>query len=338
MPNLSNPVTFLFAGDGSLASDGLSAFLQTKSSLLLVSECRDGATAVTDIQTNKPDIAVIDAQLPDMSVRQIIDAVRTNNSETRIIVLGASAERCVADELLAAGADAYIVRSGPSRHLNEAIRYVRDGGRYLCPQLTRDTPVPLDGHSDGVRCEVESRLNSALEAQARTVAKLEQALDRAQCAIEILQQKVEQLSAAPVEIAVATPAVEASRSHARPGVRTMMSGAAAALVVAVLGFQLAGILKPAAAKSIQPPAATPAAATPALDRLSGWDWENVENARSLLQEKQYAAAERICRMVIKRDPGNTAAARILASALFHQNRVAESADVIQSIAVPSKHR
>lgn len=337
MPNLSNPLTFLFAGDGSLASDGLSAFLQTKSNLLLVSECKDGAAAVSDINTHKPDIAVIDAQLPDMNARQIVETVRAGNHETRIIVLGSSTERCVADELLASGADAYIVRSGPSRHLNEAMRYVRDGGKYLCPQLTREKAVSLNGHSNGTACEAESKLHAAIEAQARTVARLEQAMERAQYAIEILQQRVEQLSSVPVETPGPVHAVEASRSSFRSGVRTTISVAAAALVVAVLGFQLAGILKPAALNSIEQSPATPMAST-APDRLNGVEWENIDNARSLLQDQQYAAAEKLCRTVLKQDPGNTGASRILASALFHENRVSESADVVQSIALPVNRR
>src|SRR4051794_36824900 len=141
MPNLLNTVTFVFAGDGSLASEGLSVFLQTKSNFLMVAECSTGAAAIEDIAAHCPDIAVIDAQLPDLGAAGVVSAVRTRNLETRMIILGTTPDRNIADSLLAAGADAYIVRNGPSRHLNDAIRYVRDGGKYLAPQLTRDLPV-----------------------------------------------------------------------------------------------------------------------------------------------------------------------------------------------------
>ena len=336
MPNLSNTVTFLFAGDGSLASDGLSAFLQTKSNFLLLSECSDGTTAIADIHAHKPEIAVIDAQLPDMNARQIIEGVRTRNQDTRIIVLGASADRNIADELLSVGADAYIVRSGPSRHLNEAIRYVRDGGKYLAPQLTRELPVSGSGLSAETQREAVSSLRAAVEAQALTVQRLEHAMDRAQYAIEILQQKVEQLTGTPIEPPPSTPSGESERSRRMPSVRTGVSAVAAALVLAVLGLQFAGILRPA------PGAAATNSSTAAVDSLpavsttglTGWEWENVENARSLVQNQQYAAAEKRCRMVLRQSPANTTAMRVLASALFHQNRVAESADVVRSMAVP----
>src|SRR5579863_5774574 len=99
MPNLSNLVTFLFAGDGSLSSEGLSVFLQTKSNFLMISECSDGASTIAEIAAHSPEIAVIDAQLPDMNAAQIIEAVRSSNRKTRIIVLGASADRDLADKL-----------------------------------------------------------------------------------------------------------------------------------------------------------------------------------------------------------------------------------------------
>src|ERR1035437_4754163 len=100
MPNLSNIITYLFAGDGSLASEGLSVFLQTKSNFLMISECSNGESTIAEIAAHSPAIAVIDAQLADMSAGQIIESVRAKNQDTRIIVLGTSADRRVADELL----------------------------------------------------------------------------------------------------------------------------------------------------------------------------------------------------------------------------------------------
>ncbi len=336
MPNLSNTVTFLFAGDGSLASEGLSLFLQTKSNFLMVSECSTGAAAVADIEAHSPEIAVIDAQLPDMSAQQIIEAVRSGKRDIRIIVLGASADRDVADQLLASGADAYIVRSGPSRHLNEAIRYVRDGGKYLSPQLTRHLPVSADAHPDS---KAVSSLRTAVEAQARSVERLEQAMDRAQCAIELLQEKLEQLTGAPAE-APPSPVNETARRM--PGARSAIGAVAAAFVIGVMGFMLAGVLRsgpesPLAEFSSAGAEDALKAGSNASLHLAGWELDAVDKASALLKNQQYEAAEKICRNLLKQNPANIAASRVLASALFHQNRVEESADVVRSMAVPAPH-
>jgi DNA-binding NarL/FixJ family response regulator len=326
MPNLPNTVTYLFASDGSLASEGLSVFLQTKANFLMTSACSDGASTIAEIEAHNPEIAVIDAQLPDMSAGQIIQAVRSKNQDTRIIVLGASADRAIADQLLAAGADAYIVRNGPSRHLNEAIRYVCDGGKYLAPQLTRDVPVALNGHPKGETCE---DLRTAVEAQARTVERLEQAMDRAQYAIELLQQKVEQLSGSSIEAAPFRHATDPARMGMLPVLRPNIRSAAAALMIGIVGFMLSGSLRP----SPKPVFAESSSSSANLN-LTGWEKESVTKATALLRSQQYAAAEKLCRTLLKLNPANIAASRILASALFHQDRVEETADVVRSIAVP----
>jgi DNA-binding NarL/FixJ family response regulator len=344
MPNLSNLVTFLFAGDGSLASEGLSLFLQTKSNFLMISECNTGAAAIADIEAHSPEIAVIDAHLPDMAAEQIIESVRAKNQQTRIIVLGTSAERDVADQLLAAGADAYIVRSGPSRHLNDAIRYVRDGGKYLAPQLTQETPVAPTAASvsrkESEPCEAVSSLRTAFETQARTVEKLESAMDRAQYAIGLLQQKVEQLSAAPSEAAAGPQSAESVTRRAVTSMKASVGAIAAVLMVGFLGFMLAGILRPAPESPLAEFStqgsedALKAGTTPSL-HLLGWESETVERASALLRNQQYSDAEKLCRTLLKQNPANIMASRVLASALFHQNRVEESADVVRSMAIPT---
>lgn len=352
MPNLSNPVTFLFAGDGSLASDGLAAFFQTRSNFLLVAQCNDGQSAIESITSQSPEIAVIDAQLPDMSALAIVERVRAGNAVTKLIILGASPSRAAADQLLAAGADAFVVRSGPSRHLNEAIRYVRDGGKYLSPQLTQDMPVAaVSGMQVQSEADVEAfaNLRNSVDAQARTVERLEDAMGRAQYAIELLQQKIEQITGAPLEAPQASPAppYQSSEKSSRfPGIPSLKSSAAAfaaMLIVGVLGFQLAGILRPNGGRANLEPLAE-FAGTGAEDSLNPKsssalhlpDWQNqmVERSAALLKNQQFSSAEKVCRELLKENPGNLAAARILASALFHQDRIEESADVVRSMANP----
>ena len=305
-----------------------------------MSECSDGASAIENIALHSPEIAVLDAQLADMSAHEIVQAVRAKNQTTKIIVLGATSDRGVADRFLTSGADAYIVRSGPSRYLNDAIRYVRDGGKYLAPQLTTEQPVTAAPHSHlALDPEAVSNLHLAIEAQARIVDRLEHAMDRAQQAIEILQQRVEQLSGSPIETSPAD-SEEKSQGRRLPGFRSTLGTVAAALIVGIIGFQLSGILRPPPASPLAEFSSAGAedalkAGTTGSLHLAGWESETVANAAALLKNQQFAASEKLCRALLKQDPANTAASRVLASALFHQNRVEESADVVRSMSVPA---
>jgi DNA-binding NarL/FixJ family response regulator len=237
-------VTFLFAGDGSLASEGLSAFLQTKSNYMLVAECRDGAIAIGNIESLNPLVAVIDAHLPDMSADEIAAEVRAKGSQTKIVVLGLSANREEADRVLRAGADAYVVRSGPSRHLADAIRYVQGGGKYLDPQLTVTQPTGAERNAGAVEPATNddalTGLWAAIESQARTVERLEQAMSRAECAIGLLQQKLEQLAGAPIEVpptpAQAGPGVSGEKQSLSTRLRMGVGAVAAFCLSERLGF------------------------------------------------------------------------------------------------------
>ncbi len=178
-----------------------------------------------------------------------------------------------------------------------------------------------------------------MEVQAQTVDRLEKAIDRAQHAIELLQQKVEKLTGAPGE-PPPPPPVEPERTRKMPGMRSKVGAVAAALMVGILGFMLAGFLRPAPQSPLAEFSSSGAedALTPGSTsslHLAGWEMESVEKASALLKNQQYTAAEKLCRSLLKQNPSNTSASRILASALFHENRVEESADVVRSMAVPA---
>jgi TolA-binding protein len=267
-----------------------------------------------------------------MTAGQVIDAVRAKNKQTKIIVLGASPERRIADQILDAGADAYIIRSGPSRHLNDAIRFVRDGGKYLAPELTQQAPVASGPATRAHQCEEFTSLRSAFEAQSRTVEKLESAMDRAQYAIGLLQQKVDQLAGNATQVSASPQAESNAASRTLSILKSNMGTVAAAVMVGFLGFMLAGILRPAPETPLAQ--ISGAVALPAL-HLSRWETESVDKASTFLRSQKYADAEKVCRSLLKQNPANTLASRVLASALFHQNRVEESADVVRSMALPS---
>lgn len=349
MANVSTTITFLFAGDGSLASEGLSAFLQTKSNYMLVAECQDGASAITSIASLKPQIAVIDAQLPDMSATEIVTQVRAKGSLTKIVVLGASADREEADRFLEAGADAFVVRNGPSRHLTDAIRYIQDDGKYLGPQLTVTQPVGAGKNSvaagNPFYDEAIAGLRIAVESQGRTVERLEQAMSRAEHAIELLQQKVERIAGAPIEPPPATPpqAGPDNSGETQQGLsarlRAGVGAVAAMLIVGVLGFQLAGILHPKqenVAAEFAGAGAEDSLNSASASTLTTPSWENsmVEQAMSLLRSQRYDAAEKVCRKLLKEDPASLPAKRVLASALYRQDKLAEAADVVSAMSSP----
>jgi CheY-like chemotaxis protein len=98
----------------------------------------DGETAIDQIRTLRPNVAVIDLNLPRVHGIELVRRVRSEALGTKIVILSGTADDEIVREVVRAGGDGYLLKNGPARHLIDAISYVRDGGQYFSPQLRRD--------------------------------------------------------------------------------------------------------------------------------------------------------------------------------------------------------
>jgi len=142
--------TVILADDHAIVREGLAA-LCASNGLSIVGQCSDGATALEMITELKPDFAILDLNMPGMTGVEVIRKLRASGSTAKLMILSISREEATVMEALRAGADAYLLKDGPARHLLDAITFVRDGGVYVSPLLrgaglfTRpEKPVPED--------------------------------------------------------------------------------------------------------------------------------------------------------------------------------------------------
>ena len=85
-----------------------------------------------------PEVAIVDLNLPVLHGIELVRRIRGEGLGTKIIILSGTMDDEIVREVVRAGADAYLLKNGPARHLTDAINYVRDGGQYFSPQLRRD--------------------------------------------------------------------------------------------------------------------------------------------------------------------------------------------------------
>jgi DNA-binding NarL/FixJ family response regulator len=137
MPSPSR-VTILLADEDALRRDGLSAVLSGAENFEVVARVPDGESALEHIRSSRPDIAIVDLNLPKLHGIELIRRVRSEDLRTRIVVLAGTSDDEIIREVVRAGGDGYLLKNGPARHLIDAISYVRDGGQYFSPQLRRD--------------------------------------------------------------------------------------------------------------------------------------------------------------------------------------------------------
>lgn len=134
----SHRVTVLLADEDSLRRDGLALVLRENQEIDVLSGYSDGQIALEKIRELRPDVAVVDLNLPGLHGIELVRRVRGEGLGTKMIILSGSTDDDIVREVVRAGADAYLLKNGPSRHLTDAINYVRDGGQYFSPQLHRD--------------------------------------------------------------------------------------------------------------------------------------------------------------------------------------------------------
>jgi DNA-binding NarL/FixJ family response regulator/TolA-binding protein len=134
----SDKITILLADEDALRRDGLAAVLRGASQFEVVAQCPDGEAALEQIRKLRPDVAVVDLNLPRLHGIELVRRVRSETLGTKVVILSSTADDDIIREVVRAGGDAYLLKNGPARHLIDAISYVRDGGQYFSPQLGRD--------------------------------------------------------------------------------------------------------------------------------------------------------------------------------------------------------
>jgi DNA-binding NarL/FixJ family response regulator len=130
----SKDITIVLADDHAIVREGIAA-LCSGNGMRILGECSDGAAAVEMITAYQPDFAILDLHMPGMTGVEVIRKLRSAGSVAKLLILSISREEGTVVEALRAGADAYLLKDGPSRHLLDAISFVKDGGVYVSPLL-----------------------------------------------------------------------------------------------------------------------------------------------------------------------------------------------------------
>jgi DNA-binding NarL/FixJ family response regulator len=127
-------LTVVLADDHAIVREGIAA-LCAHHGLEVVGQCSDGVAAVEMILERKPEFAIIDLEMRGLTGLEAIRKLRAAGVNTKLMVLSVTRDESTVMQALRAGADAYLLKEGPSRHLLDAINFVREGGVYVSPLL-----------------------------------------------------------------------------------------------------------------------------------------------------------------------------------------------------------
>ena len=123
------PITVLTVDDHPLLREGIAAVLENHSDLRMVGQAASGHEALERCRELRPDIVLMDLQMPEMSGIDAIIAIRSELPQTRIIVLTAHGTDEQILRGLNAGAAGYLLKDGLRKELVDTIRRVHAGHR-----------------------------------------------------------------------------------------------------------------------------------------------------------------------------------------------------------------
>src|SRR6185369_16573305 len=155
MEPMAEPLEILIADDHPIFRKGLIQVIDAEPGLRVVAEAADGAAAFDAIRTARPDVAVLDIEMPKMGGFQVARALREQEIVVPIIFLTMYKDQKMFDMALELGAKGYLLKDSVVDDIAVAIRAVAEGQYYFSPQTSsflvdRLTQMDPSSHKQGL--------------------------------------------------------------------------------------------------------------------------------------------------------------------------------------------
>jgi DNA-binding NarL/FixJ family response regulator len=121
------PIRVILADDHAVVRAGIRQFLERAKDIEVVAEADDGEQAQALIQELRPDVAVLDIQMPKVTGIEVTRWVRANVRETGVLILTAYNDDPYVIAVLQAGANGYVLKTASPLEIIQAVRDVHEG-------------------------------------------------------------------------------------------------------------------------------------------------------------------------------------------------------------------
>ena len=134
--NTESQLIRILAVDGHpLFRDGIAALISITPDMELVGACSNGREAIEQFRTLRPDVTLMDLQMPVMSGREAIAAIRSEFPHARLIVLTTTTGDGEVVRAFEAGASDFLLKNRAHQDLLDTIRVVHRGEKVISPDL-----------------------------------------------------------------------------------------------------------------------------------------------------------------------------------------------------------
>ena len=131
-------ITILTVDDHPILREGIASIIQGEKDMVVVGEASTGREAIEVFRNKRPDVTLMDLQMPDLNGIRALGTIRQEHPQARIIVLTTYEGDVLARRALRAGACGYILKDMIRTELLEAIRAVQLGRRYIPEKIAAE--------------------------------------------------------------------------------------------------------------------------------------------------------------------------------------------------------
>jgi DNA-binding NarL/FixJ family response regulator len=167
---MSDGIRILVVDDHPIVRDGLAAMLGTQPDFEVIGEVESGSKAVKRALELRPDVMLLDMELPELNGTDVIRRVREEAPDIRIVVFTAFDRDEQVASAIRSGAEGYLLKGAPREEVFRAIRVVHGGGSLIEPLVAtkllrqfRDDPDALTAReSEVLQLLAEGRSNGSI--------------------------------------------------------------------------------------------------------------------------------------------------------------------------------
>ena len=219
MNTLQRPLRILLIDDHALFRSGIKALLQRQNDFEVVGEAANGLDAVKRAIALQPDIILLDLNMPGMSGKAVLNALQEEAVRAKVIVLTVSENAEDLADVMAAGAQGYLLKNIDASHFIDALRRVASGETIISPEMTvrlvsamraKETP-PSNTPRDALLARLTPREREILAALAEGASNKEIArqFDLSESTVKVHVQNILRKLECQSRVQAAVIAVEA---------------------------------------------------------------------------------------------------------------------------------
>lgn len=148
----ADTIRILTVDDHPVLREGIAAVLAAEKDMVIVAEAGNGREAIEQFRKHRPDVTLMDLQMPLINGTEAIQAIRKDFPDARIIVLTTYGGDAQASKAFKSGAFGYLLKSMLRKELVDTIRTVHAGKKRVPPEIAAEL---AEHHTDDVLTDRE---------------------------------------------------------------------------------------------------------------------------------------------------------------------------------------